>query len=129
MLNLVEAAFQSVEAFYRRVYWQAPTATTLWADDFTLSYSGVAWLHSVNHLWLHHALKAEHIDRLIDSLDAAEQFFRPFAADYNVVFNEPDGGDVAQPLAKRGYVERLRSPVLLLDKRPRADKTNLHARI
>jgi GNAT superfamily N-acetyltransferase len=133
MLDPVEAVFQSVEEFYRRVYWQAPTATTIWAEDYTLSFSGVSWLHSVNHLWLHtpHTLFGESESRepLSELLQAADTFFRQFGADYNVVFSEPGALDAAERLAMFGYVERLRSPILVLDGLPRAPYPNRQARI
>ncbi|MHB8629138.1 MAG: GNAT family N-acetyltransferase [Aggregatilineales bacterium] len=133
MLDPVEAVFQSVEAFYRRVYWQAPTATSIWAAGYTLSYSGVAWLHSVNHLWLHDRrtllARNEAAEPLADWLQAAEQFFRPFGADFNVVFSDSERFDGSDQLTGCGYVERLRSPILALDGLPRITTHNRHARI
>ena len=133
MLDSVETVFQSVAEFYRRVYWQAPTATTIWAEDYTLSYSGIAWLHSVNHLWLHdpNTLLAESSSHklLVESLEAAKQFFAQFSADYSVVFSEPGALGAQEQLAAYGYVERLRSPILVLDGLPRVPHPNRQARI
>src|SRR5579859_543677 len=99
MLKPAEVVFQSVEEFYRRVYWQAPGATTVWADNWTLSYSGVSWLHSVNHLWLHNPRSTAAIDEtsqsLTEWLETAGEFFRQFGADYNVVCNVPTEVDFA----------------------------------
>src|SRR5579859_1645986 len=133
MLNPVEAVFQSVAEFYRRVYWQAPNATTIWADNYTLSYSGVAWLHSVNHLWLHnpYALLAESdADALlVEPLQAAKRFFAQYSADYNIVFSEPGTLRADEQLGAFGYAERLRNPILVLDRPPRVAHLNRQARI
>jgi GNAT superfamily N-acetyltransferase len=133
MLDPVEAVFQSVEDFFRRVYWQSPTATTILADSYTLSYSGVAWLHSVNHMWLHSPgiLLAESgaEELLRDWLQVADVFFRKFGADYNVAFSESGALDIVEHLARYGYVERLRNPILVLDGPPRVPDLNQQARI
>jgi len=114
-LDLTSAAFRSIADFYRRVYWQAPTATTRYTEHYNLSYSGVSWLNSVNHLWLNMPYPTAD---LALALADADQFFRPFNADYNVVLSEPCLPDLIDHLVSFGYTERLRSPMLILDGQP-----------
>lgn len=110
-----DTAFRCVTDFYRRVYWQAPTATTVSTDHYSLSYSGVAWLNSINHLWLNrHFLAAQ----LATVLPEADRFFRSQNADYNVVLSEPCPPGLIETLLGFGYSERLRSPMLVLDGLP-----------
>jgi GNAT superfamily N-acetyltransferase len=80
-------ALASIEDFYRRMYWQAPTALTHMAPDHTLTYSGIAWLHSINQLWISQpqALNGELLDRAAD-------FFRPYRADYSIIFTDTHPG-------------------------------------
>ncbi len=120
--SAVAPAFQSIEDFYRRVYWQAPTATTVSAGPYTMSYSGVAWLHSVNHLWLHEMHLSQ--EQIGGYLSAANHFFRPYNADYNIVFSETSRADFSEQLEAHGYYERLRNPLLLLEGLPRAGVYN-----
>ena len=122
----VSAAFRSVTDFYRRIYWQAPTATTLYTDHYSLSYSGVAWLNSVNHLWLNMPYS---IAYLAQSLAAADRFFQPYNADYNVVFSEPCPPELIECLVGFGYTERLRSPMLVLDGLPRLQAVSHSAQV
>src|SRR6267142_5788464 len=74
-------ALANIEDFYRRIYWHAPGAVTHTTPDYTLSYSGVAFLHSVNQLWLHSP------DALNDDLMAlSDRFFASYHAEYSIVF-------------------------------------------
>ncbi len=107
------SAFLNIEDFYRRVYWSAPSATTVVADAYTLSYSGVSWLHSVNQLWLHVPLSTDDIQ-----LRVAAKFFRRYSAEYSIVFTEPLMPEVAAWLDTHHYVERVSSPILALDGLP-----------
>jgi GNAT superfamily N-acetyltransferase len=109
------AAFRCVTDFYRRIYWQAPTAITRYTDHYSLSYSGVAWLNSINHLWLNMPCSTSN---LATALADAERFFQPYNADYNVVFSEPCAPELIELLIGFGYTERLRSPMLILDGLP-----------
>ena len=77
----LSTALASIEFFYRRTYWDAPTAITRSTPDYTLTYSGVTWLHSINQLWLHHP---EALDNRL--LGRAAQFFREYGAEYSVIF-------------------------------------------
>ena len=124
--DLISTAFRSVTDFYRRIYWQAPTATTIYTDHYSLSYSGVAWLNSVNHLWLNLPYS---IDHLAPSLVDADRFFRPYNADYNVVFSEPCPPELIECLIGFGYVERLRSPMFILDGPPHLQTVSQLARV
>src|SRR5688572_19592171 len=106
----------SIEYFYRRIYWQAPTATTLETPDYTLTYSGVTWLHSINHLWL------GNVEILNDTLlDETAKFFRPYRAEYSIVITEPEPivAQYTQWLGERGYVERSGNPIYALHGLPR----------
>ena len=111
----LNTALASVEDFYRRIYWQAPTATTQPHDTFTLTYSGVPWLESVNQLWIHRAEALN--DKL---LDESANFFGSRRAEYNIVLTE----DVPEPfttwLAARRYAERSYNPIYALHGLPRA---------
>src|SRR5579859_3258300 len=129
MENTLVSAFQSVEEFYRRIYWRAPTATTVNTENYTLSYSGISWLHSVNHLWLHFAHGIDD-PPLGHYLNIAERFFRQYGADYNVVFSEAGSdSELSNRLTERGYFERLRSPIMALDGIPHVGTFNRQARI
>jgi GNAT superfamily N-acetyltransferase len=107
-------ARHSIEHFYRKIYWSAPSAVTRSGDGYTLSYSGVTWLHSINQLWLHTA------DALNDSvLSEASAFFKSYSADYSIVFVEADPLPLVRLLTKRDYVERSADPVYGLCGLPR----------
>ncbi len=114
MADPLLSAFLNIEAFYRQVYWGAPTATTVRTDRYTLSYSGVGWLHSVNQLWLHSPAVLEET-----YLRLATRFFRRYDAEYSIVFTEPLMDGVAAWLRDGGYSERLSTPILMLDGLPR----------
>jgi GNAT superfamily N-acetyltransferase len=109
----LETAIASLEDFYRRIYWQAHGAITRSTRDYTLSYSGVNWLHSVNQLWLNH------IDALHDGVLArARDFFAPSGAEYSIVFNGNASPHVINWLSERHFSERLISPIYALDGLP-----------
>ena len=113
MLDLRTARL-SVEDFYQRIYWQAPTAITYSTPDYTLTYSGVAWLHSLNQLWLHR------VDRLDDNLlRKTADFFRPYEAEYTIIITECETARWIQWLAERHYVERATNPIYGLHGLPR----------
>ncbi len=111
----LNTALASVEHFYRRIYWQAPTATTQANASFTLSYSGIPWLESVNQLWLHQSGALD--DAL---LDEAATFFRSRQADYNIVLTEATPAPFVNWLAARRYAERSTNPIYALHGLPRA---------
>lgn len=113
MTDLLVSAFLNIEDFYRRMYWSVPGATTVCTDAYTLSYSGVSWLHSINQLWLHLPLATDDIQ-----LRVAAKFFRRYGAEYSVVFTEPLMPDVAAWLDGHDYFERVSSPILALDGLP-----------
>ncbi len=110
------AAFLNIEEFYRRVYWNAPTATTIGADGYTLSYSGVRWLHSANQLWFHLSAKTDETH-----LKLAERFFSRYQAEYSIVFSEPLMANLAELLQAHQYSERVSSPILMLEGEPHID--------
>ncbi|MBX3064796.1 MAG: GNAT family N-acetyltransferase [Anaerolineae bacterium] len=117
-MNL-RTALSSVEDFYRRVYWYSDEATTVEGDGFTLSFSGLPWMHSVNHLWLHD------IDALDDVLlKLAVQFFRRFNAEYSIVFTAVERPRLLFWLADRLYIERANTPMYALSGLPRP--LNMH---
>src|SRR5258708_28477558 len=111
----LNTALASVEHFYRRIYWQAPTATTQATASFTLSYSGVPWLESVNQLWLH---QPEALDDAL--LEQAATFFGDHKADYNIVLTEASPAPFVNWLAARRYAERSTNPIYALHGLPRA---------
>jgi GNAT superfamily N-acetyltransferase len=102
-------ALTSVEDFYRRIYWQAHGATTYSTPAYTLSYSGVAWLHSLNQLWLHHP---EALDEYL--LGLAADFFAEHNAEYSVVFSGDSWPRIAPWLAERHFGERIINPIYAL---------------
>jgi len=107
-------ALTSVEDFYRRIYWQAPAAITQSTPTYTLSYSGISWLYSVNQLWLHR------IDALNDQLlHQTAAFFQPRGAEYSIVFTVEAPLAVASWLADRHFTERISSPIYALCGPPR----------
>jgi GNAT superfamily N-acetyltransferase len=124
MVLSLSAALNSIADFYRRIYWEAPTAITHTTPGYTLSYSGVTWLHSVNHLWLHHPDALD--DRL---LAAAGAFFRRFGAEYSVVFDDTMLPGVATWLVSRRFGERVSNPIFALHGLPRPLHVNPAARV
>ncbi len=108
-----KTANASIEDFYRRIYWQGQTAVTLSAPDYTLSYCGLPWQHSLNQLWLHHPEALND-----DLLCTARDFFQPFKAQYSIVFNaasiSPERPEVSDWLAERHCLERNSSPIFAL---------------
>jgi GNAT superfamily N-acetyltransferase len=120
----LSVALNSIADFYRRVYWESPNAVTHDTPGYTLSYSGVSWLHSVNHLWLHHPDALD--DRL---LAAAGAFFRRYGAEYSVVFDDTMLPDVVTWLANRQFGERVSNPIYALHGLPRPQNLNRAARI
>jgi hypothetical protein len=115
-------AVTNVEYFYRRIYWQAPSAITHSTANYTLSYSGVTWLNSVNQLWLH---RPEALD---ESLFAyTRYFFAHYGAEYDIVF--PDATpDLPAWLADRRFEERATNPIYALHGPPRPRYTHPTAR-
>jgi GNAT superfamily N-acetyltransferase len=116
-------AVANVEYFYRRIYWQAPTAITHATADYTLSYSGVTWLNSVNQLWLH---RPEALDEPL--LAYTRYFFANYGADYDVVFPDTKP-DLPTWLADRRFAERATNPIYALHGPPRPHHTHPTARI
>lgn len=113
MLDL-RAARLSIEDFYRRIYWDSPSAITVSTPDYTLTYSGVGWLHSLNQLWLHS------LDMLDDNLlRKTDEFFRRYEAEYTIIFTECETSRWVQWLAERHYVERATNPIYGLSGLPR----------
>ena len=106
-------ALNSIADFYRRVYWESPSAVTHITPGYTLSYSGVTWLHSVNHLWLHDSTALD--DRL---LAAASAFFRRHGAEYSVVFDDTMIPGVSSWLTERQFSERVANPIFALPSLP-----------
>ncbi len=116
-------ALAGVEFFYRRVYWQSPGAVTHSTPDYTLTYSGVTWLHSINQLWLH---RPEALDDTL--LKYAGAFFANYNAEYSIVF--PDAPlDPAGWLLDRRFVERAVNPIYALHGLPHPPHTNTSLRI
>ena len=106
---LFDAAVRSIEYFYRKIYWDAPTAETLYQPGFTLTYSGISWLHSINQLWLHQP------EALTESvLEEAANFFRPFRAEYSIILTEPNPTANLHWLSEHHYIERAASPFFML---------------
>src|SRR5258707_11024522 len=100
MLSDLQIAIASLEDFYRRIYWQAGQAITHSRPEYTLSYSGLPWLHSNNQLWLHR------LDALNDEVLAlAQDFFGRYNAEYSITFNDPGQPEIISWLANRQYVE------------------------
>lgn len=120
----LRAALASIEDFYRRVYWESPDAVTHATPGYTLSYSGINWLHSANHLWLHDASALD--DRL---LAAAAAFFKRFRAEYSIVFDESMRPIVLPWLNNRRYAERLSQPIYALQGLPAIRGVNPAARV
>ncbi|MEP7288088.1 MAG: GNAT family N-acetyltransferase [Chloroflexota bacterium] len=122
-MDLSDAAV-SVEMFYRRIYWQAPSAITYNTPDYTLTYSGTPWLHSINQLWLHnpHALNR-------GLLEAAAAFFKSYRAEYSIVFTEPEPLERAQWLTDSHYSERASNPIFGLRGLPRPHYLHREAEI
>lgn len=104
----------SIEYFYRRTYWEAPTAITRSTPDYTLTYSGTTWLHSINQLWLHHAEALD--DRL---LARANEFFREYNAEYSIIFAQESTPQLTRWLSERNFMERAANPVYALNGLPR----------
>ena len=102
----LSAALASIEDFYRRIYWHADESTTMEGDGYTLSYSGVPWMHSINHLWLH---QPTHVDDQL--LKLTTQFFKRHNADYSVVFTESERSPLPFWLSDRLYLERASTPI------------------
>jgi GNAT superfamily N-acetyltransferase len=124
----LQSALIAVEDFYRRIYWEAPTAITHSTDTHTLTYSGEAWLDSVNQLWLHRT------EALSDSmLEAAAHFFAPYNANYNIVFadnySEVERSETMLWLNDRHCVERASLPIYILRGLPRPRHVNREAHI
>jgi GNAT superfamily N-acetyltransferase len=113
MIDL-SSALASIENFYRRIYWYADEAITVEGDGYTLSYSGVPWMHSINQLWLH---QPNIMDESL--LHLASQFFRRYHADYSLVFSEAQPSPLRFWLAERFYIERAATPIYALEGLPR----------
>lgn len=122
-MNL-NTALVSVEDFYRRIYWDAPSAITHHTRDYTLSYSGIKWMHSVNQLWMHNN------DALDDELlDLACEFFKRYNAEYSVVYTDDRETGASGLLAQKGFNEHASSPIYVLNGLPRPANMNREARI
>jgi hypothetical protein len=120
----LSTALTNIENFYRRIYWHAPGAVTHGTPDYTLSYSGVTFLHGINHLWLHRP------DALDDELVAlAEAFFTKHQAEYSIVLNEATPSGLLSWLATRHFGERYSNPILGLHGLPRPYNAHREARI
>jgi GNAT superfamily N-acetyltransferase len=121
-----DTAIASVEYFYRRMYWQAPAAITHSTPDYTLTYSGVAWLSSVNQLWLH---RPEALDDPL--LAYARYFFAHSGAEYDIVLPALPGARPERSawLADRRFVERAADPIYALHGPPRPRHIHPTARI
>jgi GNAT superfamily N-acetyltransferase len=113
-LTELQDAQQSIEHFYRKIYWSVPSSITHDIGDCTLSYSGVTWLHSINQLWVRNtaALNAE-------MLKVAAKFFKRYGADYSIVFVDNDPQPTAHWLMDHHYVERSADPIYGLCGLPR----------
>ncbi len=118
------AAFDAVEYFYRRMYWQAPTAVTQHTPAFTLSYSGVTWLHSINHLWLR---QTEAFSK--ELLAQTAKFFRHYHAEYSIVLSDQIARALADPMADAHLGERASSPIYALSGLPRVHKLHRETQI
>jgi GNAT superfamily N-acetyltransferase len=112
-VNLL-TAFLNIEEFYRRTYWNAPTAVTVTSARATISYSGIQWLNSANQLWLHHPFIRDEMQ-----IHKAAEFFRKHDADYTINFTVPLMDPAADWLRALGYRERVSNPILSLDGQPR----------
>jgi GNAT superfamily N-acetyltransferase len=112
-------AVASVVYFYRHIYWQAPSAATVETPDYTFSYSGITWLHSINQMWLH---SPDALNE--DTLQSAKRFFSPHRAEYSIIFPEaqPTGQD--HWITNHGYYERSKDPILVLEGLPRPHHTH-----
>ena len=115
----LRAAFRNVEQFYRRFYWSVPEATTINGDGYTMSYSGVSWMHSINTLWVH---QIEALD--VGLLRMAARFFEQVDAEYSIVFSEAERSSVHTFLADQGFLERSGTPLYTLVGLPRPQHMN-----
>lgn len=115
-----QIAVTALEDFYRRIHWEAPTAITHSTPGYTLTYSGLNWLHSLNQLWLH---SPEAISD--EALVIAQEFFGRYQAEYSLVFNVPQPHEmISFWLADRRYAERVSSPIYFLRGLPRPENPN-----
>src|SRR5437016_1898257 len=120
----LHSALGSVEEFYRRIYWQAPTATTYDERDYILTFSGVNWLHSINQLWLRNPTVLD--DHLL--LTAAE-FFDGYQAEYSIVIANTHPAAIQRWLNAWQYVERTSDPIFGLCGLPRPRNVHREALI
>ncbi|MBX3080741.1 MAG: GNAT family N-acetyltransferase [Anaerolineae bacterium] len=120
----LSAALASIEDFYRRIYWHADESTTMEGNGYTLSYSGIPWMHSINHLWMHQATPLN--DQL---LKLTTQFFKRFNAEYSLVYTEAERSATSFWLADRLYLERASTPIYGLQGLPRPEFLNRDVRI
>jgi GNAT superfamily N-acetyltransferase len=120
----MQIAMRSIEDFYRRIYWESPTATTHATPQYTISYSGITWMHSVNHLWMHNGTPFD--PRL---LAATGEFFQHFHAEYSVVFADRNPIGASELLSELRFSERANSPIYMLHGLPRPRFANREARI
>jgi GNAT superfamily N-acetyltransferase len=90
----------------------------------TLSYSGVAWMHSVNHLWLHDTAA---LNKTV--LRHTAQFFLRYRAEYSIVYTDTYPLGTSELLAEYRFNERASSPIYALHGLPRPRAANREARI
>src|SRR5689334_21941919 len=102
----IRDAQKSIEHLYRKIYCSDPGAVTHRETNYTLTYSGVTWLHSINQLWLHNTTALND-----DVLATAKNFFRGYNADFSVAFVEADTLPTVRWLTQRHYVERSADPI------------------
>src|ERR1041385_7740702 len=110
----LSTALASIEYFYRRTYWEVPSAITRSTPDYTLTYSGITWLHSINQLWLHHA---EVLDERL--LARTAEFFRGHNAEYSIIYAQESQQQLAGWLSERHFFERAANPIYALHGLPR----------
>jgi GNAT superfamily N-acetyltransferase len=120
---IVNDAFAAIEHFYRRIYWQAPGAVTYHTSKFTLSYSGVTWLHSINQLWVRHP---DILDN--ELLLHTAKFFKHYHAEYSIVFSDEIASEISDQLGETRF-ERTVSPIYLLHGLPRLHKFNREVQV
>jgi hypothetical protein len=84
------------------------TAITRSTPDYTLTYSGITWLHSINQLWLHHPKHwiIDCWDGLLSSFANTARIQRHFAQESPI--------QLARWMSTRHYMERAANPIYAL---------------
>ena len=94
----LDAALDSIDYFYARMFRDWPQAVTRTHETFTLAYSGTTRLTGANHLW---PRTPEAITPA--ALEAARSFFAPYCAAWSVVYADVWSPYAGRLLADLGY--------------------------